>query len=151
MYSSRLWWIFLTMIAIPTLFFTWSSIHRLRDYYDRAEIAHPVHISWSYEQIGHHDTFAPIAHYTFQVNGKEYSGKTKLSEPLFRDEWIADEVLNSLKNRTWKVWYQASHPEHSTLERHFPAKDLFSAIALIILLGYFTILGQQVRKKLTEV
>lgn len=151
MYNSRLWWTFLTIIALPTLFFTWSSIHSLCDYYDHTEIAPPIHISWSYEQIGQNDTFAPMARYTFQVDGKEYSGETMLSEPLFRDEWVAEEVLNSLKNRTWKVWYQASHPEHSTLEKRFPAKELFSAIALIALLGYFTILGQQVRKKLKEV
>jgi len=150
MNNNHLWWAFLAFIALPTVYFTWVCVHSLQDYYAHTDMAQPIHIDWNYEQIGRGGTYAPVAHYTFQAQGKVIAGDTALSEPLFRDAWVADDVLNRLRSRSWKVWYQTSHPEHSTLDRRFPWKECFTAVALLGLFFYFLVLGQYMRKKLQQ-
>lgn len=140
MHKNPAWMIFLGFIGLTTLYFCASAAVSLYDYYYETQTAVPLSINWSYRKVSN-DVYAPFASYTFQVKGGVIKGESFLAQPLFRNEWVADEILNSLKKDPHKIWYDPSHPHRSTMEKTFPIRDCVYALVLVILFGYFIGLG----------
>lgn len=146
MHKNTAWLLFLAFLAISTTYFTATAVHALYDYYLQTHTIQPLKIEWSYQEVGT-DAYAPFATFTFPVDGTIVEGNTLLSQPLFRNEFAADEVLKELKEQPWKVWYSPSHPEHATIEKRFPIKESLSAVAVLGLFFYFVFLGFYVRRR----
>ena len=84
--------------------------------------------------------FALKAHYCFENQGKTYHGKTIFSKPYHLNRLSAEKQIKNYTAQQWPVWYQPSHPEHSSIERLFPFKKCFYSLMVLGVFLYFVYL-----------
>ncbi len=84
--------------------------------------------------------FALKAHYTFEVQGKTHHGKTIFSKPYHLNRISAEKQIKIYTARQWPVWYQHSHPQHSSIEHLFPVKKCLYGLMVLGVFLYFVYL-----------
>ena len=87
-----------------------------------------------------------LAHYTYTANGLTHNGETEFYNQVYRNKWVAEDDLAAYPQKTWKVWYDPSHPERSTLQKNLPVKESLSTLLLLTILGYLIALGNYVNR-----
>jgi len=93
--------------------------------------------------------FGVEAHYSYVICGVEYKDKKVLTNPKFLNEYAAQTHLQKYwKAQPWPVWYNAKHPEVSSLQKIFPVKKLLSFILSLGILLYFLWLQQYVKRQM---
>jgi hypothetical protein len=93
--------------------------------------------------------FALRASYTFEYQGKVHHGKTTFSKPYHLNRLSAEKQIKILGLQSWPVWYQASHPEHSSIERVFPLKKCVYSLMALGIFFYFIYLRQSYLSSIT--
>lgn len=92
---------------------------------------------WEVEEV-RSDRFALRARYTYDWEGKAYTGTT-LFEPAYLNELSA---ISGLKKAaaasSWPLWINPSRPESSSLERVIPLGLLIRAAVATLVLFYFS-------------
>ncbi len=86
--------------------------------------------------------FALRASYSFEFQGKSYRGKTTFSKPYHLNHLSAEKQIKSYNSQIWPVWYQSSHPDHSSLDRVFPLKKCLYTLTALGIFFYFVYLKQ---------
>lgn len=145
MHKNYFWLIFLIAITMAVLWYTSKAAY---NYYQYAAVNQSVwakQVLWSI----HHkssDIYLLKADYTFLVDGKENTGSTIFSDPIFRNPWSAEDAIKRHTQHPWTVWHSTKDLTNSTLEHRFPWKELISAGVLWVLLAYFIGLGYYVTR-----
>jgi len=91
--------------------------------------------------------FAIKAHFSFEVAGRTYQGKTTFSKPYHLNRLSAEKQIKIYSQRKWPVWYQASHPERSSIDRIFPFKKCLYGLMLLGIFCYFIYLHHRVHNQ----
>jgi len=84
--------------------------------------------------------FALRANYTFNAQGKTYTGKTTLSKPYHLNRLSAEKQVKIYAAHHWPVWYQRGHPENSSIEHLFPLKKCLYTLVVLGVFFYFVYL-----------
>ncbi len=84
--------------------------------------------------------FAVKGYYAFEVQGKTYHGKTIFSKPYHLNRLSAEKQIKNYTTQQWPVWYQPSHPEHSSIELFFPFKKCLYSLMVLGVFLYFVYL-----------
>lgn len=146
MHSNRYWFFFLLFVASVTLWFASVATVRLYRYYSLDSRALAQEVTWTVEsKIG--DRYYLVGTYRFQVGEKSYTGQTLMERRIFRNQWSAMQAIDEYRSRKWPVYFRSSKPEVSTLFKHFPLKETFSALSLVAILLYFIVVGYYVGAK----
>ncbi len=148
-HRNPIWLIFLTLLVAITLGYTGKALYRWYGYAILDASTTATAVEWSVKELSD-DEFVPFGKYTYHVNGMEYKGEGALSKELYRNEWAVQEDLPKLAKKSWKVWYRASYPDQSALQKNFPFKECLSAGVLIALSLYFLGLGYYVFRLKTK-
>jgi len=146
MHPNRYWIFFLVSVALVAIGFGGSAAWQLYRYRAYNATIQPTTLNWTVEsKIG--DRYYLVGEYSFEVEGKSFAGKTLLEKPLFRNLWSANQAIDEMGDSLRPVYFVSHKPEISTLNRHFPLKEVISAAALMALLLYFLCLGYYVAIK----
>jgi len=94
--------------------------------------------------------FAIKAYFSFETEGRLYQGKTTFSKPYHLNRISAEKQIKIYTERPWSVWYQSSHPEHSSIDRIFPFKKCLYSLMLLGIFFYFIFLHQRVHSQIAS-
>ena len=92
--------------------------------------------------------FAIQAYFSFETQGHTYQGKTTFAKPYHLNYLSAEKQIKTYTTRQWPVWYQESHPEHSSIERIFPFKKCLYSLMVLGVFLYFVYLRHSYAVKL---
>lgn len=143
MHKNPLWLIFLAGISLVTLWFCGVAFYRVYQYSRLNGVTDATNITWSILKLDE-DNYFPYAHYSYLIREKEYVGEEALKEKEYKNEWAVKESLPEITSKQWQVWYDPYSPAFSSLQRHFPLKEVVSAILLLGIVLYFFGLGYYV-------
>ena len=146
MHNNNIWRAFLGFVFLTTLWFVAVASFRLYQYENLNRQIHTTTISWDINKK-QEDLYTLTANYTYKINNKLYAGKTEFSSDFYRNNWAAEEMIKDFSKSPWLIWYDKQSPDHSSLEKRFPFKEFFSALAIFCLLLYFMWIGFYVVKK----
>lgn len=143
MKKNAFWIIFLTLVALFSLWFVAKASYSVISYFNLT-VQNPTKIEkWSVEEKKS-DQFAVKAHYSFVYNGKEYRGVSPVGR-LYPNPWAAERAKAQFAKQEWPVWLDPKHPERAVLIKRFPFKKIASSAILIGLLIYFIFLSFYVK------
>lgn len=145
MHSNPLWILFFSLMTLGTLIYSGRTALLVWQYLNLDRETTVKDISWSVASLND-DRFFPVGHYEFEVKGKSYQGQTKWNEG-YLNEWAAKEAAASLMQNPPSVWYQASKPEISSLQKLFPLKEAIYTLVLWLLGLYYLGLGFYVKDR----
>lgn len=136
--SKGLWNILLIVISIFTLWKVGPTALDLWRYY-QLEIEVPADkVDLEVQQKG--GRYRLIGHYRFSYGGRQIKGQTVLGGPKHLNLQSAERNKQSLNGMDWRVWVDPKHPSCSSLEKHFPYKNIFYSICLLGITLYFVYL-----------
>lgn len=140
MHKNRFWLAFLIAIALVVAWYCGVALYKLYRYSKLTAQVSADSIQWGVKSLSD-EQYIVKANYTFNVEGKEYRGETNFKDEVFMNAWAVEQTLPKYAQKVWKVWYQPGNFHHSTLQKKFPAKECYSAGAMLLLLLYFIWLG----------
>jgi hypothetical protein len=140
MHKNLIWLSFLAFVFLMMLWFTAIALYAFYSYHQLKVQTTVSSIDWDIQQRSE-DAYFFIAHYQFLFQGHTYSGTTSFPNDIYLNRWTAEQDLKAGRGKQWKVWFDPSYPNHSSLEHHFPVKQIFSAVCLCGLFLYFLWLG----------
>lgn len=145
MKRSPFWIVFLSLFMITVFGYTTHTLIKTWQYMRLNEQIVAQNIQWTV--ISQNDeSFIPLAHYSFSVQGKKYEGQTRWQES-YLNQWAAEEAIVRLKKNPPLVWISSSSPENSSLQKEFPVKESLYSILLWMLAIYFFGLGYYLNRR----
>lgn len=140
MHKNPVWQAFLLVVLACTLYYTGLAAYR---YYVYASLSgHATATLMDWDMIKHmEDDYTLETAYRFKVGDKEYKSTMEWSSTHYLNDYAAKEAVADAKRSLWTVWYNPSNPDYSTLEKHLPTREVFSALFLWGLFLYFMWLG----------
>lgn len=145
MYGHRVLLLLILFVGLGTLFFGVQASYKLYRYYTETTYTVAQSTEWSLQEYSR-TRFIPKARYQYVIRDTSYTGETELTGQVYRNRWAAEEDLATYPQKVWKVWYDPSHPERSTLQKSFPFKATLSTALLICILGYLIWLSSYVKR-----
>ncbi len=145
MHKNPIWLLFLGIMAIGILFYSGRTAYHVWQYARLDKQIEAEKINWSVIPINE-EKFIPQAAYKFSVNAKEYEGQSRWNQS-YLNAWTAQDAIKKLIQSPPLVWYDASNPEASSLQKIFPLKENLYTLMLWLLGLYFAGLGYYVQKK----
>jgi hypothetical protein len=145
---NMLWKVFLAAIAGVALVFSVGAFIEVLHYASLNQEAKALVSHWEIREKGT-SAFSITGSYVFFLKGKEVAGKTELAKPYFLNERAAKEAVDKLKKESWTVFYEAGHPEKSSLQRFFPFLACIRSFLALGVFVYFILLGRWFRARNT--
>lgn len=130
------WKIFLGIIGSVALWFSTKACFLLYNDITLNAQAPVTEIQWSVKELST-DSFLLQAHYTFSTHGTTYSAEGVLQERPYLNAWAAQQAVSEYSKKQRIIWYNASNPAHSSLQKNFPFKECLSAVTLWGIFAYF--------------
>jgi hypothetical protein len=143
--KSTLWQAFLIVVGCIALWYTVMAGYRYYNYARLTAQTSPLSVDWNVVEISE-ESFIPQATYTFKVEKEVFSGETTWTGQTYLNRWGAEQSLSEFSSQERKVWYDASDPHHSSLQKKFPFKESISAGVLWALWLYFLWLSYYVSR-----
>lgn len=143
MHRNPYWTAFLITIGLVVIVYTGFTLVKIYQHSRLTQHVSPQTIQWSIKKLDE-DDFILQGHYEFAWDGKNYSGQA-MTDEHYLNAWATRDVLDRFNQRTFQVWFDPFHPQHSTLFKHFPIKYSIYAAILWLLFFYFIWLGRSVR------
>ncbi len=140
MHKNKIWLTFLLLVTLATLWQLGVAGYQYTNYARLQAQASIINYSTSIKTISETSYFLDV-HYTFSVNGKIYPGNSYSSDKHFLNKWVAEEAAKEFAAKAPKVWFDPQNPNHSSLLKKFPWREVASLTALGALLLYFMWLG----------
>lgn len=132
----RLWAILLVISGGIALWFLCMAVGSAWKYVRLNDKAVVNAVQWQVKEITS-SRFALEGDYQFEVDGKQYSGKTLLEKPQFLNRFAAENYMAIQGSKTWETWYRKSKPQSNSLERDFPKKKCLQAVLTLGVFLYF--------------
>lgn len=145
MHKNIFWRIFLLIVAISTLWYSFVAWHAYYRYSHLTAYTVPSAMSWEIEEKSE-ENYLLKASYRFDFQGKSYPGISILTDEPYRNRWGAEQAMRENPTKEWRVWFDYHNPHYSSLQKNFPLKECLSAVFLWGLLLYFLWLGFYVAK-----
>ena len=142
MHRNPLWLVFISIVILAGMGYTAYAVVKVWQYVRLDTKTISQEIQWTIVSLKE-DAFIPLAHYFFNVDGKNYKGQTRWQE-IYLNEWTAREAVSRLKQSPPPVWFDSSSPEISSLQKIFPIKECIYTALLWMLGSYFFFLGYYV-------
>jgi hypothetical protein len=136
---SKFWMILGCAVAAVALWVVGGALFGLAHYWKLSRPVSAQVVEWKVQEISP-SSFAIEALYTYEVQGKRYSGKTLFDKPIYLNPYAAASDLKKWEALTWQAWIQPSHPEISSLQRNFPSKKIVHALLTLGVVLYFLFL-----------
>jgi hypothetical protein len=143
MHKNPYWLAFLGIVAVATAWYGYGAIRSVQDYVALSAETAAFATNWSYEEVTS-DTYQPRVVYHYRVGDGIYSGEALLPHPKSRNPGSAEEMVHSLSEQQWTVWYAPSYPNRSSLQKSLPVQECLSAITLLGVFTYLIWLGYSV-------
>jgi len=146
MHKNIFWQAFLAILFCANIGYSGMALYH---YYSYQRLTNQTFVisSMNWNVIQHaEDDFTLEAKYKFPIHEKTYEGTTAWPKEHYLNQWAAEERTKHTPSGKWKVWYDQSNPNHSSLEKQFPYKESISAAILWALFLYFLWLGYYVTK-----
>lgn len=140
MHKNFIWQAFLLIIFLTTLWYTVVAGFRYYAYVRLTQQTALEDIEWHIEEVSEED-YVLTANYKFKIDSQSFSGSTSWTKMPYRNRYSADRAKEERAAQEWRVWFDPSSPEHSSLQKDFPLKESVSATFLWGLLLYFLWLG----------
>lgn len=137
------WLLFLGVMFLGILLYSGKWVYHVWSYIRLDKQAGVEDIQWSVLPLND-EKFILVADYQFKDGGKLTPGHSQWSQS-FLNGWAAQEQIKRLSSAPLMIWYDAGHPEYSSLEKRFPLKEGFYALILWLLGLYFVGLGRYVK------
>lgn len=140
------WRIFLGILAFLIMVYMSFFIGKLYEYAILTKQVPAASVHWSVYSRDE-DLFAARADYTFFLDGKQYAGQTIWDDgERYPNPWALNHLMESLSKQNWQVWFKASDPNYSSLQKKFPTKECLSTVILWGVFAYFVMLGKYADK-----
>lgn len=94
----------------------------------------------SWELLPKGSKYALEAAFTYSYRGRDFTTQTVFSKPYFLNRASAEEHIQNVSGMSWTAWVDPAHPEHASLERIFPLRELIYALCLVAIFLYFVYL-----------
>lgn len=143
MHKNPAWLTFLAIVAAATVWFCVSAILAVQLYHAQSTQAPVLASNWSYEEVAS-DTYTPRVRYHFRLGEQIVEGEMQMKHPIARNPAAAEDMVDSLAEQRWWVWYDPSHPKSSTLQKSLPIQECLSALTLMGVFVYLLWLGYSV-------
>lgn len=131
--------LFLCIIALSVLGYTFYTISSYREFYQLDEKTPLENITWDiYSKNEETHLFKTSYSYTFQ--GNHYTGDYLFKKPVFINVLGAKHALEEFSQGYKEAWVSSQHPDRSSLEKHYPLKELVSTAVLWAIFVYFLLL-----------
>lgn len=127
------------LLLFSALIFLWfggKAIFELLSYARLSEYAPVLVENWEVEKQG--SSYRLLANYIFEIKGKKYEGSYLFKEPVFLNQFSAEDEKNLWKASSWYAWYSPRNPQFSSLQKLFPYKSCSYAIVTFFVLIFFT-------------
>lgn len=138
-----IWKGLLLFLGVITLWFSWGTGKSLVEYSRLSHQTDAFIIDWKPLKISD-ENFTIEAKYTFILAEAQFFGKYTFDKQQFPNLWGVESTIKSLSSKKWKVWYNPSNFEQTSLQKFFPFKDCFYTFILASLLIYFFFLGRYI-------
>ncbi|MBY0529962.1 MAG: hypothetical protein K2P51_07200 [Rhabdochlamydiaceae bacterium] len=136
---SKFWVILGCVVGAISLWIVGAALFALSNYWKLSTPVPAQVTQWKVVEISS-SSFAVEALYTYEFKKKNYSGSTLFDAPLYLNPYAAASDLKKWEALTWQAWIQPSHPEISSLQRHFPSKKIVHAVLTLGVVVYFLFL-----------
>jgi len=140
MNKNPVWLGMLAIMLVAFCIFAFIAFYQLHTYYSLSEKTNPSKIEWFVEELSS-DDFRVGATYSYVIKDQEYTGETIFRDKRFRNPMTADDEWKLKSAKISDVFYNPANPSESSLEKHFPVKNLLYASFLFLLFLYFLGLG----------
>lgn len=147
MHKNPIWLTLLVITCLTTAWMTSKTYFSMRRYLALNESTIATKMEWSYETRSDEE-FVPEGHYYFQYNGKTYEGISLLRNTVLLNESAAEDAIQHLSKKQFKIWFNPTNPKESSLHKSFPLKECLSTAILWGILLYFIGLGYYVGNQL---
>lgn len=133
--------LYFVLVGVSLMFCAYFGASSLRTMIYNYLLNRPVSarvIQWEVEEIGF-DRYAVRAHYTYDVDGRNYPGQALFVKPLYPNPDIAIASLKemALQNASYPAWVRATDPTISALEKPFPFSSVLRMVVSGVLVAYF--------------
>lgn len=135
------WPIFLSVVSLFVVVFTSLLSIDLYRYHHRGNSSPVKEIEASVFKVSN-NRYQIELDYLYLIQGKEYSRHQLLKKTTYKNVWLANQAIDSIKVGETPVWYHPNEPQLGTLEKAFPYRRLFSTIVLFGIFIYFCFLGK---------
>jgi len=138
MSKTRFWYtaaIFIVTGA-AALWFTGNALLDLWRYFRLGAVAVAEVTDWRVQEISSSE-FGLEATYNYQVDGKLYSAKVLVKQPVYLNPYSAEKDLQKRKQQSWKTWYDPKSPSFSSLQKLFPLNYCMQAALSLVVFFYF--------------
>ena len=143
MYRNPFWLIFLGLIGIATVSYTFNTFLEIYNF-QRLTTQIPISsINWSVNTITD-ENFTIQSHYSYFFKGINYQ-KEEIWNEHYLNTLTAEEKISELSKNIHRVWIDNSNPNYSALQKDFPFKQCVSMIFLCTICIYFFWLGYYVK------
>lgn len=139
----KLWLVLLVIAGGIALWFSGIALYNGFGYWKLGPTAPAEITAWQVKEISA-SKFGMEATYVYEVEGKQYSGKTLFKTPIYLNPYSAEDDIVEWKELSWRVWYKKSNPAISSLQKYFPTKEILQAILTIGVFVYFYFMRQWV-------
>lgn len=78
--------------------------------------------------------------FDYAYNNKTYQGTGQIDH-IYPNPWAANQAINELTKKEFKVFFRGSFPEKFVFDKKFPYKSVISSAILLALVCYFFFLG----------
>jgi len=134
----RPWGIFLFVITITVLWFSFNTSVKVINYLFLSASVSVDSLEWKIKEVKQHQ-FAICAKYSFWAEKRYYENET-MFEKKFSNQLTAKDFLRKQQSKEWIVWYNPNKAHKSTLEKTFPLKaSVYMAILIVILIYFFVL------------
>lgn len=127
--------VFFIAIALAALYFSFFAVQGMLLYLRTKSTMKAETVNF-YVQEGTWGRYYLEGIYKFTFKGSPYTGKTRLSQPVFLNQANAEEKAENAPLQKWTVYFDAANPKWSTLERVIPFREIVYAFLSWISLGY---------------
>ncbi len=140
MHRNLYWYVFLAVILLVVLWYTGKFGYSYYNYVTLNRRVPVKNMSWSVHGITD-EKYHIKGNYEFLAEGHLETGETVLTDHNYWNPKAAEKAIPEYARQKWRVWYNASNPHHSSLEKNFPFKESLSAAVMWALFLYFIWLG----------
>jgi hypothetical protein len=131
--------LFLFIIGISVLGYTFYTVNAYREFTQLDTTIPLENITWDVFSKDE-ETHLYTTTYSYNFDGKHYEGEYLFKKPVFINVLGAKHALNEFSQEYQNVWISSEHPDHSALEKSYPAKELVYTALLWVIVAYFLLL-----------
>lgn len=143
---SKFWFALVGITGLAALWFTGVMCEDAFRYMILSSEAPAQIEKWGVAELSSSE-YAVFAEYAYEIEGKQYRGKTIFTTRSYLNSYAAEKGLPNWQRQYWKVWYSSWKPSFSSLQRNFSLKSSVRALLAAGVCLYFLTLKKSFKKE----